>query len=292
MIITEAIASRTDMRWNEKAVLAAYASVNNEETPTIDTMAPMLGMDVQAFKRARKSLIEKGLLIVKGHSVKAETGTDNQPGRTAQVKIDGIGTLTISFNDMPAERTLITEEKSEVIATASQTTDSGLDEFYTSFGKFLAKVPEMGLTEIKETFTKYKNNLEKRIKGAELDRHIKKITNLFNEARNDARASQPSHNVKTVTNMFDTLVSKSFNMFEKYMVSEELPPIAKLQQMNSNLSNITMENGQNIADAYFKIYLNTALSWNYPIEYLVKIWNSCIYNERYQLVEVDGVSFV
>lgn len=292
MVITETIARRTDLKWSAKAVLAAYASVNNQETPTIDIIASMLGMDVQAVKRARKLLIEKGLLIVKGHSVKAETGVDNQPGRTAQVQIDGLGTLTISFNDLPAESTLITDEKIEVSANANQTTDSGLDGFYTSFGKFLANVPDMGLTEMKEKFSLYKNNLEKRINGAELDRHIKKITDLFNEAKNLAIATQPSHKVQTVTTSFDTLVSKSFNMFDKYIVSEELPTPAKLQLMNSNLSNITKESSQNIADAYFKIYLNTALTWNCPIEYLVKTWNRCIYNERYQLVEVDGVSFV
>jgi len=174
MIISETISRRTDLKWNEKAVLAAYASVNNEETPTIDIMASMLGMDVQAVKMARKSLIEKGLLVVKGHSVKAVTGADNQPGSTA----------------------------------------------------------------------------------------------------------------------FYTLVSKSFNKIDKYIVSEELPPIAQLQQMNDNLANITMENGQNIADVYFKFYLNTALTWNFSIEELVKIWNRCIYNKRYQLIGVDGVSYV
>lgn len=292
MIISETISRRTDLKWNEKAVLAAYASVNNEETLTIAIMASMLGMDVQAFKRARKSLKEKGLLTVNGHSVKAEVGADNQPVRTTQVQIEGLGTLTISFNDLPAERTIVTEEKSEVSATASQTIDSGLEEYYISFGKFLANVPEMGLTEMKDTFSKYKANLEKRIKGDEFNKHLKKITDLYNEARTDARANQPSHKVQTVTTSFDTLVSKSFNMFDKYIVSEDVKKPLQLQLMNDNLANITRENGQNIADAYFKIYLNTVLEWNYPIEILVNSWNKCMFNERYHIVEVDGVRFV
>lgn len=294
MVITETIARRTDIKWNEKAVLAAYASVNNEETPIIDIMASMLGMDVQAFKRARKSLKEKGLLIVNGHSVKAETGTNNQPGRAAQVQIEGLGTLTISFNDLTAGNTLITDTKIEAKTETdtSQTTDSDLDGFYASFGKFLANVPEMGISEMKDTFSKYKANLEKRINGAELDRHIKKITDLFNEAKNLAMTTQPSHKVRTVSASFDTLVSKSFKMFEKYKVSEALSQTVKLRQMNSNLINITMESGQNIADAYFKIYLNTALAWNCPINKLVKKWNRYIYNERYKLVKIDGFSFV
>lgn len=293
MVITEQIARRTDLKSNEKIVLAAYASVNNQETPTIDIVASMLGMDVQAVKRARKSLIEKGLLIVKGHSVKAVIGTDNQPGRTTQVKIDGLGMLTISFNDLPAESTLITEEKNEVSATTSQTTDSDLEGFYTSFGKFLANVPNMSLTEMKNTFSVYKNNLNYRTKGDELDRHIKKITNLFNEARNLAMGIQPSHKVQTVSASFNTFVSNSFNMFDKYKVSEELPLEDQLQQMHNNLTIITRENGQNNADAYFKLYINAILtSYIYPMDILVCGWNMCTVNERYHIVEVDGVRFV
>ena len=292
MIISETISRRTDLKWNEKAVLAAYASVNNEETPIIDIMASMLGMDVQAFKRARKSLKEKGLLTVNGHSVKAEVGADNQPVRTTQVQIEGLGMLTISFNDLPAESTIVTDTKTEASATASQTIDSGLEEYYISFGKFLANVPEMGLTEMKDTFSKYKANLEKRIKGDEFNKHLKKITDIFNEARTDARANQPSHKVQTVSASFDTIVSKSFTMFDKYIVSEDVKKPAQLQLMNDNLANITRENGRNIADAYFKIYLNTVLEWNYPIELLVNSWNKCMFNERYKIVEVDGVRFV
>lgn len=256
-------------------------------------------MDVRTVKRVRKSLKEKGLIIVDGHSVKVETGIDNQPtvkpGRTAQVKIDGLGTLTISFNDMPAERTLITEDKTEAKTETdtNYTIDSDIEGYYTSFGKFLANVPDMNITEMKDTFSVYKSNLVYRVKGDEYDRHIRKITDLFNEARNLAMGIQPSHKVKTISASFNTFVSNSFNMFDKYKVSEELLPDDQLKQMNDNLTIITREKGQNIADAYFKLYINALLTcYKYPMDILVGSWNLSTFNERYQIVEVDGVRFI
>lgn len=166
-----------------------------------------------------------------------------------------------------------------------------LTKFYLSFGKFLSKAPDMGLKDMYTNFGIYKKKLEDTLQGEELRTNLASITEQFNSVVDEIKRNNPVHKVVTETDEFDTLVSRAFVFFDKWKIDQDMPKPAQLQTINQNLSDITKENGQDTADTYFKLYVNTVLSWGVPTDKLVRNWNCCMFNERYRITELDGTRY-